>query len=347
MAAEPTRRAVLAMAAVSLPLAGCRGIGALGPLPRTGPDVRALDQAIAAEQLMIARYEAAVAALAGPDSSASALVGGILAEHQQHLARLRGRLILPPRLATASPAAAPSPPRLPAGRARLLADLAEAERAAAATLAAGLARVPAALAQLMASISASEATHAVLLGKIHQSAGLRHGTGHGAPGQRTPGQQTPGQRTPGQRATGTAGGRAAVDALQTALAAEQAASYGYGIVGAHLTGTRLLLATTDWVAHQRARDELTAMIAARGEQPHPAAVAYQLPGPVRTAAEAVALAVMIERQATAAYLPLIAQADPLLREFAARRMQATAVGAARWTGRPQPFPGLPRRTTTR
>jgi hypothetical protein len=36
-----------------------------------------------------------------------------------------------------------------------------------------------------------------------------------------------------------------IDALQAALAAEQAASYGYGIVGAHLTGTRFSAAAAD------------------------------------------------------------------------------------------------------
>ncbi len=135
-------------------------------------------------------------------------------------------------------------------------------------------------------------------------------------------------------------GRAATAALQSALAAEQAASYGYGVVGAHLTGTRFSEATGDWIAHQRARDDLTQMISARGGRPHAAAVGYQLPVQVRTTADAVALAVMIEHQVTAAYLSLVAQPEPVLRAFAVRRMQAAAVGAARWSGHPQAFPGL-------
>src|SRR5260221_463283 len=55
--AEPSRRLVLAAAAAgSLTLAGCTGIRALGPVPKPGADVVALERAIAAEELMVARY---------------------------------------------------------------------------------------------------------------------------------------------------------------------------------------------------------------------------------------------------------------------------------------------------
>lgn len=137
---------------------------------------------------------------------------------------------------------------------------------------------------------------------------------------------------------------AAVAALQAALAAEQAASYGYGIVGAHLTGTKFSEASVGWIAHQRARDALTQMISARGARPRAAAVAYQLPISVRTGADAVALAIVLEHQVTAAYLGLVAQADPVLRAFGAKGMQAAAIRAARWSGRSQAFPGLPAST---
>ena len=71
-------------------------------------------------------------------------------------------------------------------------------------------------------------------------------------------------------ASGTAGrdngSQQVIAALQDALAAEQAASYGYGVVGARLPqgSAEQGTATTDWVAHMRARDDLTAMISARG-----------------------------------------------------------------------------------
>jgi hypothetical protein len=158
--AHTSRRALLA-AASPLLLAGCKAVGALGPLPKTAPDVLTLDHAIMAEELIVARYQAALTAL-GQDKAAS-LVGALLGEHQEHLDQLKRRLILPPRLATASQAPSPTAPAAPAGRGAVLAGLAAAERAASVRLARQLLGVPPALAQLMASISASEAAHAVLL----------------------------------------------------------------------------------------------------------------------------------------------------------------------------------------
>jgi hypothetical protein len=133
---------------------------------------------------------------------------------------------------------------------------------------------------------------------------------------------------------------AAVAALQAALAAEQAASYGYGVVGSHLTGAKFAQASADSVAHERARDSLTVMITDRGAQPRPAAVAYQLPIPVASPTQAIALATLLEHQVAGAYPALVAVPDPALRAFAARRMASCAVTAARWSGHSQAFPGL-------
>jgi len=132
----------------------------------------------------------------------------------------------------------------------------------------------------------------------------------------------------------------AVAALQAALAAEQAASYGYGVAGAHLTGARYTEAVSDWIAHQRARDDLTNMISVFGGQAYPAAAAYQLPVAVRTAAKAITLAIILEQQVTAAYLSIVALPIPPLRAYAASQMQAAAIRAARWSDRSEAFPGL-------
>jgi hypothetical protein len=131
-----------------------------------------------------------------------------------------------------------------------------------------------------------------------------------------------------------------IRALQSALAAEHAAVYGYGVVGAYLTGGSRATATADWVAHQNARDELEAMLRSRGAQPGPAAVAYQLPIPVRTADEAVSLAVIIEDRIATAYLGLVALSVPVLRELGALQVRASALRAAFWRGSTVAFPGL-------
>lgn len=130
-------------------------------------------------------------------------------------------------------------------------------------------------------------------------------------------------------------------ALQAVLAAEQAASYGYGVLGAHLSGPKRAAAAAGWIAHQRARDELEELIRARGATPQAAAVAYGLPIAVRTGREAVALAVILEERVTAAYLRLVALSEPALRELGAQRMRTAALRAARWRGSTVAFPGLP------
>ena len=132
-----------------------------------------------------------------------------------------------------------------------------------------------------------------------------------------------------------------VRALQSALAAEHAAVYGYGVVGAHLSGSQQATATTDWVAHQVSRDRLEAMLrAAGGSQPTAAAVAYQLPTPVRNARDAVALAVVLENRIATAYLGLVALANAAIREYGAQQVQASALRAAAWRGSTVAFPGL-------
>lgn len=139
-----------------------------------------------------------------------------------------------------------------------------------------------------------------------------------------------------------AGGQV-VAVLQAALAAEQAASYGYGVVGAHLPqrSERQGDAATDWIAHLRAGDQLTQLISARGATPVPAAVAYELPFPVSSAGQAQALAATLEDRVTQAYLGLVALPEPSLRSFGAGQVRAAALRAEAWRGSTQAFPGLP------
>jgi len=137
-----------------------------------------------------------------------------------------------------------------------------------------------------------------------------------------------------------------IAALQVALAAEQAASYGYGIVGSHLTrfATKFAAASADCVAHEQARDSLASLITALGGTPNPAAAAYRLPVRVSTPAQAIALATALERQVESAYLDMVAAPEPAIRGFGATQMQAAAVRCARWSGQSQAFPGLPGRS---
>ena len=173
----PRRRALLTSAAalpVLLGAAGCRSQDLFtGSDPLTGPprpsrDVLTLEAVIAAEQSMIRLYQAAIdGAHAGTARSRG--LEPLLAEHQQHLARLRARLLLPPGTsatptAQASRAAASAGPGSAASARVTTARLRAAERASAAGLVQRLGTVEATLAQLFASIAASDATHVTALG---------------------------------------------------------------------------------------------------------------------------------------------------------------------------------------
>lgn len=132
-----------------------------------------------------------------------------------------------------------------------------------------------------------------------------------------------------------------VDALQRALAAENAAIFGYGVAGAHLTGASRATAVQYWTGHRQARDTLTGMITARGGTPAAAAAYYRLPFAVNSAGAGVALAARLENGVTAAYLDLVAVTDARLRTFGALAMQSAAGRAAYWRGATEAFPGLP------
>ncbi len=144
-------------------------------------------------------------------------------------------------------------------------------------------------------------------------------------------------------ATGAAARReraTTIRALQTALAAEHTAVYGYAVAGAHLTGPRQKAATRDWIAHQAARDTLTAMVADLGVQPVPASATYQLPFAVHDSVTAVALLALLEDGLATAYLGVVALTRDRLRLFGARGVQAAALRATGWRGSTSAFPGL-------
>jgi len=179
---------------VLLATAGCRSSDAFtGPDPLAGRpplphDVLTLQAVIAAEENLIAVYQAAIRGDPGTSARAQ-LLRPLLAQHEQHLARLRAMLIEPPgTTASASPGpggSGASSPRASGAPAQVspaqvspaqvspaqvspaqvsTARLRAAERASAADLVQRLVTVQPALAQLLASIAASDATHVTVLG---------------------------------------------------------------------------------------------------------------------------------------------------------------------------------------
>ncbi len=132
-----------------------------------------------------------------------------------------------------------------------------------------------------------------------------------------------------------------VSALQAALAAEHAAVYGYGVVGAMTSGSARADARADWLAHQIARDNLESMLTTLGATPVAASPAYQLPFAVTGNASSAKLATVLEEGVTRAYLGVVAVDHPALRSFGAKGMQTAANRSLAWSGSTAAFPGMP------
>ncbi|GGK72979.1 hypothetical protein Ppa06_31410 [Planomonospora parontospora subsp. parontospora] len=129
--------------------------------------------------------------------------------------------------------------------------------------------------------------------------------------------------------------------LSTALAAEHAAVYAYGVIAARTTGELRATATAAFKAHRVRRDRLRAMITERGGVPAEADPAYALPVTPSSADQAVELAVLVEKGVTTAYLELAADDDPVLRRTAALAMQECVKRSYGLRPEIEAFPGMP------
>lgn len=138
-----------------------------------------------------------------------------------------------------------------------------------------------------------------------------------------------------------------LDAVQAALAAEHAAVYGYGVVGALIGDDRESEATAAYDAHRARRDALARTVRDLGGKPAAAAAAYALPFPVPDTAAAVRLAAVLEDRVAGVYSDLVRAAEGPLRQEAAGALREAAVRAVRWRGSGVAFPGLAERTVSR
>ena len=136
-------------------------------------------------------------------------------------------------------------------------------------------------------------------------------------------------------------------ALREVLAAEHAAVWGYGTVGAALPEDGREPAAAADVAHRDVRDRLVALLEASGADPVPREAGYALPFPVLSAVDSAALAVVLEEGVSAAWVRLLDQsAEPATRELAVEELGAAEVRAVGWrtaAGRipvTRAFPGL-------
>jgi hypothetical protein len=146
---------------------------------------------------------------------------------------------------------------------------------------------------------------------------------------------------------GTAAGRED-RALRETLAAEHAAVWGYGVVGAALPPEGRAPAGAGEQAHRDARDRLAALLDERDADPVPAEAGYALPFPVLSAVDAAALAVVLEEGVSASWAALLdAAAQAAVRRLAVDALGNAEVRAVAWraaAGRSPvtvALPGLP------
>lgn len=111
-----------------------------------------------------------------------------------------------------------------------------------------------------------------------------------------------------------------LDALVKALAAEHAAVYAYGLLGARTTGSLRARVTAAFDAHRARRDHLRSLIVSEGGKPAEPEASYEVGTPSGTT-QAINLAVKVEEGITATYLELAASQDMSLRRYAALAVQ--------------------------
>jgi rubrerythrin len=134
-----------------------------------------------------------------------------------------------------------------------------------------------------------------------------------------------------------------VDALQTALAAEHAALYVYGALGARTSqsATPVLFAEVSdaYTTHRAWRDLLTSRLVDAGAEPTPAAPTYELPATAPTPRGVARAAVEVEERCAATYAYVVANTTGADRTWAISALTRSATRRVAFGSAPEPLPG--------
>ena len=135
-----------------------------------------------------------------------------------------------------------------------------------------------------------------------------------------------------------------LDALQATLAGEHAALYTYGALGGRTSqsASPTLYATLrqGYDVHRAQRDQVTRVVRDLGEEPVAAAVAYELPAPLASAADVQREALALERRCAATYSSLVAQSVGDQRRWAISALTSSALRQLAVGGDAVAFPGI-------
>lgn len=148
------------------------------------------------------------------------------------------------------------------------------------------------------------------------------------------------------RSTGAQGATVAADevaALQSMLAAEHAALWLYGLLGARTSASEnaALYRTFSlgYAAHQTQRDQLVVMIAASGASPVAAAASYRPPSPLASTIDLQQAGHEVEERCSATYAAAVAPTLGEQRSWAIDALAAAALRQLNLGGAPQVLPG--------
>lgn len=134
-----------------------------------------------------------------------------------------------------------------------------------------------------------------------------------------------------------------LEALQATLAAEHAAVYVLGALGAQTSQSAdpalyadLSAAYTD---HRARRDHLVRALLDEGAEPVAAEPAYDLPADLSTPEAVMRRALRLEKDSAATYAYLVASSPQAVRRYAVNALVMTAVRELAFRGTPEIFPG--------
>lgn len=136
-----------------------------------------------------------------------------------------------------------------------------------------------------------------------------------------------------------------LEALQETLAAEHAALYTYGVLGARTSQAStpelydVLIA--GYRRHRARRDRLRLLVAEAGGEPVAAAAAYDLDGRIVRPAQLQAAALGLEEAGASMMLALVARSSGTVREWALTEATWSASWQLELGGEPQAWPGAP------
>ena len=136
-----------------------------------------------------------------------------------------------------------------------------------------------------------------------------------------------------------------VEVLQTALAAEHAALYVYGFLGARTSesGQPLVFAEVSdaYAVHRAWRDLLTRRLLDEGAEPTPAAPTYEVPTTPATVRGVIRAAADLEARCAETYAYVVANTTGQDRQWAVGALTRAAIRQVAYGAPPGAFPGAP------